>query len=365
MPVTTRQRSKRARVPLVARTHKKPAAPKTKLPRAKAISDFHTLLRRKQILEAVPSTAETIAELSEVEGELAGMGGLEGYQAVSVRGEKRGGWFTTAKWVMERLSGKEEWKEVLAEVRPGASKRRKRQRREAAASDNQPEADERKEEQKEPAERTPLEERPIVVMLHGLPPLYIPAPSSRRLPRLLDVGSLGNPYQPYAHLLDLLPIDLNPQHPSVRRMDFFDLSSHTYARSFDCVVLSLVLNFVPLPTLRGRMLRRSAAMLRLGGWLYCMLPAACVNNCRWVDESVVRELFGRCGLRVTEVHYSRKIVLVEATTDVDAADAGEWKSGLVRRGEQYNNFSIALEAAGVDTGQGGGGQAEKAEEDEE
>ena len=358
MPVTTRQRGKRARVPLVARSHKKPAAPKTKLSRAKAISDFHTLLRRKQVLEAVPSTAESAAELERVESELAGLGGLEGYQAVSVRGERRGGWFTTAKWVMERLSGKEEWKEVLAEVRPGASKRRKRQRREA-------EADERSEEQKETAQRTPLDERPILVMLHGQPPLFIPAASSRRLPRLLDVGSLGNPYQSYSHLLDLLPIDLNPQHPSVRRMDFFDLASHTYARSFDCVVLSLVLNFVPLPTLRGRMLRRSAAMLRLGGWLYCMLPAACVNNCRWLDEAVLRELMARCGLRVTELHYSRKIVLVEATTDVDAADAGEWKSGLVRRGEQYNNFSIALEAAGDDTGQGGGGQTGEEKDEEE
>ena len=39
-----------------------------------------------------------------------------------------------------------------------------------------------------------------------------------RRPRLLDVGAMTNHYLPYAHLIDVLPIDISPQHPSVLHM---------------------------------------------------------------------------------------------------------------------------------------------------
>ena len=289
------------------------------------------------------------------------MGGLQWYQRMSVKGERRGGGgggagFTTAKWVMDRLSGKEMWGEALAEVRVG--RRRKRQRRDSATllhdSDNsRPSNEQQPHNLREDDERKEADETSAVVTHYSpvTPPLPTPASSARR-PRLLDVGSLNNPYQPYSHLLDLLPIDLNPQHPSVQRMDFFALSSQPHtSHSFDVIVLSLVLNFVPSAVLRGRMLRRSARMLRQGGWMYCVLPAACVNNSRWVDETVVRDVWRRCGLRVSEVHYSNKLVFIEATPHDSGEDAGEWKGSTVRQGAQHNNFSIALEAAASDTGE--------------
>ena len=354
-----RQRHKRARVPLVLRTHRPPPnQQQPTLPRHVLISTFHSLLRRKQQLQTILSSTTTTttaaaSELAAVEKELEGLGGLEWYQQLSVKGERRGGGgggvgFTTAKWVMERLSGKDEWREALAEVR--ASKRRKRQRKDNAAASTEPSINRAAASegriQREEGDEQDAEDLTAVVS-----PTKPPPTSSHRRPRLLDVGSLSNPYQPYSQLLDLLAIDLNPQHPSVQRMDFFALSPTVHTRSFDAIVLSLVLNFVPSPVLRGRMLRRSARMLRVGGWLYCVLPAACVSNSRWLDEAVVRDVWRRCGLRVSEVHYSSKLVLIEAAVDASGEDGGEWKASMARHGAQHNNFSIALEAAGSDTGE--------------
>ena len=272
--------------------------------------------------------------------------------------------FTTAKWVMERVSGKEEWREALAEVRGRAANRRKRQRQQRTATTTEPhsthsalQAEQEEEQRTDYKEKDKAEEDAAASVSHPLATSQpLPLASSPCRPRLLDVGSLNNPYLPYSGLLDLLPIDLNPQHPSVQRMDFFALSPLTHSHSFDVIVLSLVLNFVPSATLRGRMLRRSSRMLRSGGWLYCVLPAACVSNSRWVDESVVRDVWGRCGLRVSEVHYSTKLVLIEATTDGSGEDEGDWKAAAVRQGPQHNNFSIALEAAEIDTGEASGTQ---------
>ena len=382
MSSAARQRHKRARVPLVLRIHKPPATQQTtNLPRHTLISTFHTLIKRKQQLQSTPTTPTTSTELTDVDKQLEALGGLEWYQRISVAGEKRGGGggvgFTTAKWVMERLSGKEEWKEVLLEVR--ASKRRKRQKRDSTAATTEQQRDssqqaagqrdERKEEtdldcEEEQQERkeavsSATPSHPFVTSPSISPPLLPSSHSRRRRPRLLDVGSLNNPYQPYTHLLDLLAIDLNPQHPSVQPIDFFHLP-HTsrYRGWFDGIVLSLVMNFVGSEVLRGRMLRRCSGMLVDGGWLWCVLPAACVANSRWVDESVVRALWRRCGLRVSEVHWSSKLVLIEATTDRSGVDGSAWKPSMVRHGAQHNNFSIALEAAEDDTGETPAAQSE-------
>jgi hypothetical protein len=42
--------------------------------------------------------------------------------------------------------------------------------------------------------------------------------------RLLDVGAIKNQYLDHASWLDVTAIDLNPQHPSVIKADFFEYS---------------------------------------------------------------------------------------------------------------------------------------------
>ena len=49
----------------------------------------------------------------------------------------------------------------------------------------------------------------------------LPPRSPARL-RLLDVGAVQDHWSPHATTVDAMAIDLNPQHPSVRRADFFD-----------------------------------------------------------------------------------------------------------------------------------------------
>lgn len=125
--------------------------------------------------------------------------------------------------------------------------------------------------------------------------------------RLLDVGAIKNQYLDHGAWLDVTAIDLNPQHPSVIKADFFEFSREcvvaatmrrirfAYQRicggwvvrpircrePFDVAVLSLVINFVGDPRRKGEMLVRCQALVRDGGTLFIVLPLACVNNSRY------------------------------------------------------------------------------------
>jgi len=112
-----------------------------------------------------------------------------------------------------------------------------------------------------------------------------------------------------------MAIDLNPQHPSVTKADFFSLD-HTGAlrASFDVVVLSLVLNFVGDRFQRGEMIKRSAKMLRQDGLgrLFIILPSACLKNSRWMShESFVERCMRPLGLRIAQWKYSTKLAFFE------------------------------------------------------
>lgn len=129
-----------------------------------------------------------------------------------------------------------------------------------------------------------------------------PAGERRRL-TLLDVGSLCNNYVDVPWL-DVLAIDLNPCHPSVQKMDFFELD---IARLFDIVVLSLVVNFVGTPAKRGEMLRRSAELIREGGHLFLVVPKACVANSRYMDDELLIEILTSLNLRLIMSKHSTKL----------------------------------------------------------
>jgi 25S rRNA (adenine2142-N1)-methyltransferase len=115
--------------------------------------------------------------------------------------------------------------------------------------------------------------------------LLPPADGRRRL-RLLDVGALQDHWSAHAQFVDAVAIDLNPQHPNVRRADFFDFPPvpTAGAPAFDALVLSLVLNFVGDARRRGVMLQRCAALLPPGGALFVIIPAACITNSRYMNH---------------------------------------------------------------------------------
>ena len=100
------------------------------------------------------------------------------------------------------------------------------------------------------------------------------------------------------------------------------------------------------------MLLRACELLTVeGGRLFIVLPSACLLNSRWMDEQSMRRVLQLCGLTVEELHYSAKLVMLQAVTAAggqrqrqQTAEAG-WQPRLVRRAQSCNNFSLSLPAA--------------------
>ena len=178
--------------------------------------------------------------------------------------------------------------------------------------------------------------------------LLPPAVGQRRL-RLLDVGALQDHWSPHAHAVEAMAIDLNPQHPSVRRADFFDfppLPAAGSVPSFDAIVLSLVLNFVGDPRRRGVMLERCAALLRPEGALFIVIPAACITNSRYTSHALFVRILHAVGFRLSRHKMTPKLALYALTRSACAATEEEREGlgcrRLCRTGRQRNNFAVLL-----------------------
>jgi 25S rRNA (adenine2142-N1)-methyltransferase len=80
----------------------------------------------------------------------------------------------------------------------------------------------------------------------------IPDHFQSRSMRLLDVGALS-PFNYEKHKwIQATPIDLNPQHPLIKKQDFLEMVPPKNEQDlFDIVCLSLVVNFVGDPVDRG------------------------------------------------------------------------------------------------------------------
>jgi 25S rRNA (adenine2142-N1)-methyltransferase len=63
--------------------------------------------------------------------------------------------------------------------------------------------------------------------------------------RLLDVGAISGTSYTKFPWIETTSIDLNPRDPSVLKYDFFDFPiPKTEEEKYDCVGLSLVINFI-------------------------------------------------------------------------------------------------------------------------
>eukprot|EP00947_MAST-08B_sp_MAST-8B-sp1_P003878 g3878.t1 len=158
---------------------------------------------------------------------------------------------------------------------------------------------------------------------------------------ILDVGAIDDQFRRYESWLDVTAIDLNPQARQVIRSDFFDfaharcsgntssispssspsssLSSSDVALAaacasppYDAIVLSLVVNFVGDPRRRGDMLALAAhpRMLRTGGLLFVALPAAALDNSRYMDTERLGHIMESLGFEQVAVRSSAKITMM-------------------------------------------------------
>ncbi|KAJ3834175.1 hypothetical protein F5878DRAFT_654061 [Lentinula raphanica] len=79
------------------------------------------------------------------------------------------------------------------------------------------------------------------------------------------------------------PMDLNSRHPAIIEQDFLLLDQESNREKWDVISLSLVLNFVPEPLDRGRILGLVYDFLVDGGHLFVALPLHCLSNSRYLD----------------------------------------------------------------------------------
>lgn len=177
--------------------------------------------------------------------------------------------------------------------------------------------------------------------------------------RMLEVGALSTTNEcSKSGFFDMERIDLNSQGEGILQQDFMKRPLPTSdTHTFDIISLSLVLNFVPDAQGRGDMLLRTLDFLKpphatephdTFPCLFLVLPAPCVTNSRYMDESLLERIMSSLGY--TEIHNKvtqklvyylwRKILHAPAKTPV-------FKKAELRSGPARNNFSITLGSSKV------------------
>lgn len=172
--------------------------------------------------------------------------------------------------------------------------------------------------------------------------------------RLLELGALtpGN-YSSCSSWIDNHPVDLHSRHPDILEQDFFHRPLPTDdGERFDIISCSLVLNFVPEPKDRGRMLNlcREHLHQRSSSLLFLVLPLPCVINSRYLTIESMEAIMSHIGFTKIEerwksggkVYYS-----LWAWKDVDAAktdtDIIRWQKKVeINPGPKRNNFAALL-----------------------
>jgi len=272
------------------------------------ISDYHTLNKKLAQNNSDASISEKQRQYNEmkIKEEQAAIGGLERYQQASMYGAKSSK-FVCADWVEPLLK-----LHLFNDVCPSS----------------------------EPSHR----------------------------PRILDVGAIDNQYLKF-DWFDTVAIDLNAQHPSVQKADFFEFahehlvaSKYTSSAPFDAIVMSLVLNFQGDPRMRGDMLALAAdtRLLRPNGLLFVALPSASLDNSRFCTEQHFVKVCNSLHLTELEVKRSAKLTLMTFRLDpVDGEKTpffynagtktfkyGEAQNRRVelRKGAERNNFCVLLKS---------------------
>jgi len=169
--------------------------------------------------------------------------------------------------------------------------------------------------------------------------------------RLLEVGALKpDNYRSCSSWVDCTPIDLRSRHPSITEQDFLLMDEDKNREMWDVISLSLVLNFVPEPKDRGRMLMLAHTMLSQGGHLFLVLPLPCVQNSRYLTCEHLKALLAQIGfIEIEEKCKSGGRMAYLLFQKVGAS--GETRSGRVetfltkkvlQTGKNRNNFCILL-----------------------
>lgn len=161
--------------------------------------------------------------------------------------------------------------------------------------------------------------------------------------KVLDVGAITGQVYEKMKYMNVTSIDLNSQSPLVLQQDFFlrpipDSDND----KFDLLCLSLVLNFVVEPALRGKMIGLTRDHLTEGGYLYIVLPLPCLENSRYLKHKGFTDLVESIGFSSLKHHHSKKLAFylfkMEERPEIEVVTAKK----QVANGTKRNNFSITF-----------------------
>ncbi|CRL19062.1 Protein of unknown function DUF3321 [Penicillium camemberti] len=167
--------------------------------------------------------------------------------------------------------------------------------------------------------------------------------------RVLEVGALSTKNACSTNpALDVTRIDLNSQEPGILKQDFMERPLPTSDdERFNMISLSLVLNYVPDATGRGEMLKRcvkfltSKCPIELVPSLFLVLPIACVDNSRYLNEERLGEIMTCLGFRLTQSKRTSKLVF-HLWEHAGTYAPKNFKKEELRSGKTRNNFAVIL-----------------------
>ncbi|KAE9374492.1 hypothetical protein N431DRAFT_372105 [Stipitochalara longipes BDJ] len=174
--------------------------------------------------------------------------------------------------------------------------------------------------------------------------------------RMLEVGalSLSNACSK-TRLFHMERIDLNSQAEGITQQDFMKRPlPRDELEKFDIISLSLVLNYVPDPIGRGRMLLQTLKFLKSAQYvgqlqdclpsLFLVLPAPCVTNSRYLNENRLEAIMESLDYVNVKKKLSNKLVYylwrMKSST---AKRTSTFKKVEIRSGKSRNNFAVVLE----------------------
>lgn len=175
--------------------------------------------------------------------------------------------------------------------------------------------------------------------------------------RMLEVGALSVTNAcSKSRLFGVERIDLNSQAEGITQQDFMERPLPRDAEEqFDIISLSLVLNYVPDPLDRGKMLLQTLEFLgneqlsqNLQDFfpsLFLVLPAPCVTNSRYMDENKLEAIMESLGYVQVKKKLSKKLVYYLWRVNFSRAMVKKkpiFKKEELRTGKTRNNFAIVL-----------------------
>lgn len=187
----------------------------------------------------------------------------------------------------------------------------------------------------------------------------------RRSTRVLEVGAINTELLDASaetmasgekkYRLDVRAIDLNSMEERIEEADFLSLPflSKNVSERYDVIVCSMVINCVPTPADRGKMMFLLLQHLRPGGLLFLTLPKYCLTKSAFVTMEIFQRMLGRnggVGFDIQETRQSPKVAFFVCRCPGEGEDAGKpldksWTKQIIRnKGKKFpNQFSVILD----------------------